>query len=62
MEKSLPLYVHILQNGQIHSNNSSTVADELRECIWRYCVGLALKGLMENFIFYAVKPFIRDTP
>ena len=29
-----------LQNGQIHSNNSSTVADELFECVWpSYGVG-----------------------
>ena len=29
-----------LQNGQIHSNNSSTVADKLFECVWpSYGVG-----------------------
>ena len=35
------------QSGQIHSNNSSAVADELFECVRRF-VGLACKGLRKH--------------
>ena len=31
------LQVPIPQNSQIHSNNSSAVADELFECAWLFC-------------------------
>ena len=42
----LTLYTPTKQNGQTHSNNSSTVADKLSEL--DHFVGLALKGLTLN--------------
>ena len=34
---SVTLYVRTLQNDQMHSNNSSAVADELFECVRPFC-------------------------
>ena len=33
----LALYAPNPQNGQMHSNNLSTVVDELFECVWPFC-------------------------
>ena len=37
MYRYLTLKALIPQNGQTHSNNSSTKADELFECVWPFC-------------------------
>ena len=34
---NLTLETPTLQNGQTHSNNSSTVAEKLFECVWPFC-------------------------
>ena len=36
-QSSLTLSAPIPQNTQTHSNNSSTVVDELLECFWSFC-------------------------
>ena len=43
----LTLEVPAPQNGQTHTNNSSSVAEQLFECVWPFC-GLVLKGLTKS--------------
>ena len=40
-----------------NKNNSLDVADELLECVWQFCVGLALTGLRNKII-----PFHANVP
>ena len=37
LKESLSLQAPVLQNGQTHSNNSLTTADEFFECVWLFC-------------------------
>ena len=43
-QETLTFYAPTLQNGKTYSNNSSTFAEELFECVFNHFVELALKG------------------
>ena len=45
-EITLTLETPTPQNGKTHSNNSSTTADKLFDCVFDHLVRWAFKGLM----------------